>query len=181
MSLRDLLRRVFGASAHTENVCLACGKAELETLGPDVYRCSTCGHEGGDGLPAWIAARERSEITAMSPEQRAALALEHLEAARNLLAGVHSEPELGIPRADFASTVLEQAVPEDEDRLLAAALRDLLESEQSLERAATALADRVLLAPARRTMHAEPARAWIIDSARAQRLELERLERLARA
>jgi hypothetical protein len=165
--------------------CLACDGTELETLGPDAYRCSSCGHEGGEGLPKWLAARKRAEIAAMSPDQRIALALRRLEAARNLLAGINLQQEqLGIPNMDLATVVLERSVPEDEDRLLAIALHDLLESEQQLDQAAMALSDELRIPPMQRVSNVPlrgQARTRLIEIAQAQRAELERLEQLARS
>jgi hypothetical protein len=180
MSLRDWLRRAFGGSVRsTQARCLACDSTELEILGPRAYRCSTCGHEGGEGLPEWLAARKRAEIVAMSAEQRLALALRHLEGARNLLAGINLQQEqLGIPTVDLATATLKVSIQEDEQRMVVTAFRDLLESEQLLDQAATALSDQLLIPPMQRVTNVplrQQARARLIEIARAQQTELERL------
>jgi hypothetical protein len=196
MSILTWLRRTFGRSASEPDAsCLACESTELEHLALDAYRCSICGHEGGEGLSAWLAARKRSEIAAMSPEARAALARENLSAARNLLVGAAHvggslildgdmvlAPKLhltlGIDLAHGFEEIAEQ------QRIAGTRFRDLVESEQLLEQAAIALSDQFQIPSSLRLtttqlqlddLHVQGVLTEIAD---VQRVELERLERL---
>lgn len=190
MSILTWLRGRFGAAPKGPS-CLACDSTELESLAPDAYRCSSCGHEGGEGLPAWIAARKRSEIEAMSAEQRQALARKNLDTARNLLAGAHVGDPGGA--ADVAAAVVKVTLgvtfgvrmanegAEDEQRAAAAMFQALLESEQLLEQAAVALEDECRI-PAMKQLKTMPmrldnpsARARLLEVAGIQRIELDRL------
>ena len=197
MSILTWLRRTFGRSSEPAARCLACDSTELELLAHDVYRCSSCGHEGGEGLSAWLAARKRSEITAMSPDQRAALALENLSAARNVLVGAAHVGGSGIVEADtvlgpelhfalgFGGTHGIEQIAE-EQRIAGARFRELLESEQLLEQAAIALSDQFQIPPSLRltTMQLQldelEVQGMLTEIVDVQRVELERLERLAR-
>jgi hypothetical protein len=196
MALRDWLRGVFGGSgADAPASCLACNSTELERLAPDAYRCETCGYEGGEGLSAWIAERKRSEIAAMSPEQRSALARENLSAARNMLVGAAHVGGLGLHEADTVlSPKLHLAMGIElgpygaeqiavEQGIAGARFRDLLESEQLLEQAALALAEPFEIPPTLRLTSMELqlddlyVQGMLSEIADVQRRELERLER----
>ena len=203
MSLRDWLRSTFGKSArNTEPRCLACDSTELVTLAEAAYRCSSCGHEGGEGLPAYLAARKRSQIAAMSPAQRTAMVRKHLAAIGNLLAGLESLGRPGIDAADVAAAVVNAAVTtafvvggrmggkekeEEQARALAAAYRALTESEQLLDEVATALATALQIPPTQRMRYVpvklEGSRSGdkLLEIADLQRAEFDRLERLAHA
>lgn len=50
--------------------CVGCGGTQIETLGPDAYRCRSCAFEWGAGLHALRFAARRKAVAAMSPEQR---------------------------------------------------------------------------------------------------------------
>jgi hypothetical protein len=201
MSLRDWLRGAFGKSARgTQARCLACDSTELVFLAADAYQCSSCGHEGGDGLPAYLAARKRSQIAAMSPEQRIALVHKHLGAVRNLLSGVDLAGAPGIQAADVAAAVINASVKavlhvspentkdklEEQRRVVAAAYRDLMESEQLLDEVATALSGQLQIPPTHR-MAAVPlqldhpqTRARLVQVAHMQRGELDRFDWVVR-
>lgn len=191
MSLRDWLRSAFGGSRKSEARCLACDSTELVFMAEAAYRCSSCGHEGGDGLPAWIAARKRAEIEALSPAQRSALARKQLEAARNLLEGIHVDVGAGTGQV-AAAVVLSLAVGrigaqladdsrEEEERVMATAFRELLESEQLLDQAAIALGYQLLIPPIERLANRPLAldRGTLLKHAHVQRMEWDRLIRIA--
>jgi hypothetical protein len=157
------------------------------------YRCSSCGHEGGDGLPAWIAARKRAEIEALSPAHRSALARKQLEAARNLLEGIHVDVGAGAGEV-AAAAVLSLAVGrlgaqlaedrrEEAERVMATAFRELLESEQLLDQAAVALGVQLLIPPMERLANRPLAldRGTLLKHAHVQRMELDRLIRIAKS
>jgi len=187
---------MFGRSASGPGAsCLVCDSTEIETLAPDAYRCLTCGHEGGDGLPAWIAGRRRAEILAMSEAQRGPLACKNLEGARNLLSGVNLSRAGSSVGAELASRVAMTAVgvtfrvniddrEEEEQRLLIGMVRDLMEAERLLEDAATALddafsiraSDRLANLPLRLDHHG--ARGKLNVAARGLMVEYERIEAL---
>jgi hypothetical protein len=197
MSLLSWFRSMFGGSASgPDTSCLVCDSTDLETLAPDAYRCLTCGHEGGDGLPAWIAGRRRAEILAMSEAQRGPLACKNLEGARNLLSGVNLGWAGGSVGAEIASRVVTATVgvafgasmrgmddrEEEEQRLLVGMVRDLMEAEQLLEDAATALDDAFSI-PARERLANLPLRLDRYDArdklngvARGLMVEYERIE-----
>jgi hypothetical protein len=203
MSLRDWLRGVFGGSdadADADASCLSCNSTDLESLAPDAYRCGTCGYEGGDGLAAWIAERKRSEIAAMSPEQRSALARENLSAARNVLVGAahidgdslyQNRPETILPPEVHLALGLElNAGAEriaEEERIAGARFRELMESERLLEQAALALAEPFAIPPSLRLTTTELqlddpyVQGMLTEIVDVQRHELERLERVARS
>jgi ribosomal protein L37AE/L43A len=89
-SIYDFFRgrrdRVDGAGADgADDVCVACNSPMVDRLAPGAYRCSSCGHEGGEGWAAHREAQLRAEIAAMPPAARRAAALAHLEEARTLL------------------------------------------------------------------------------------------------
>jgi hypothetical protein len=155
------------------------------------YRCSSCGHEGGDGLPAWIAARKRAEIEALSPAQRSTLARKQLEAARNLLEGIHVDTSTGAGEV-AAAAVLSLAAgrlgaqladdrKQEEERVLGTAFRELLESEQLLDQAAIALGDQLRIPPMERLANRPLAldRGTLLKHAHVQRMEFDRLIRIA--
>ena len=80
--------------------CVACGSRDVTSLGPAVYRCGACGYEGGSGVAASLAERERAEIEAMGPEARRAGAIADLEEALAGLASV--EDDLARPAPSVA-------------------------------------------------------------------------------
>lgn len=196
VSLLTWLRSVFGGSGRKVQLqCLACDSTELVFVAEDAYRCSSCGHEGGDGLPAYLAARKRSQIEALSPEQRFTLACKHLEAAGNLLSGIRGLGEGSVIDASaIAASVVKATigigvgvhirneVQEEEERAMAAAYRDLLESEQLLDQAAMALSEQLQIPLAERLTH-KPMhlhRGTLLTSAQVLQVELDRLKQIAR-
>jgi hypothetical protein len=84
MSLLDRLRSAFaGRSKPSGPTCLVCDSTEVETLALGAYRCGMCGHEGGDGLPEYLAGRRRAEILALPEPQRRELAVGNTAAVRH--------------------------------------------------------------------------------------------------
>jgi hypothetical protein len=205
MSILAWLRNVFGGtSSSDEPTCLACESTDLEVLAADAYRCSSCGHEGGEGLPAWYAAREKAKIEAMSPAERLDLAHRSLSEAQGLMTGASLRGGEGnfnggdvvIAAAAVTSAVAGAAVgfylssnsdrKEEQQRVLGQAFRDLLESEHLLDRAATALADELLIPPMERLsvmpLHLDQASTHtkLTQAAQVLYFELQRLEGIAR-
>jgi hypothetical protein len=200
MSLADLLRRAFGrAPKPTGPTCLACDSRQVEMLAHAAYRCHACGHEGGDGLPAYLADRRRSELLALPEAERLALARRNLEAARNLLTGVDPSwapisdgaqmavqvaGALGGPivRAGLAAVTNNRKDDiEDQERQNLRIIRDLMEAETLLDEAATALGQRFVLRTHERLANVSVSgktpqvRAHLVTRARALLAETDRL------
>ncbi len=68
-------------------VCVACGSADPEVVGPGMYRCAACGYEGGSGWAVHLDAERRKGFDAMDPTARIASARDDLEYAQRLLKG----------------------------------------------------------------------------------------------
>jgi len=81
------MKRAVAASDGPSERCVACDGDDLTVVADDVYRCNTCGYEGGDGLAAYLEGQERAQVLAMAPEARRAAARRHLEGARSMLLG----------------------------------------------------------------------------------------------
>ena len=73
------------------SVCVACEKPGVVSIGPDAYRCPSCGYEGGRGMPALLRAQEKKEVSLFSPEERAAKARALRAEARRILTAAAAE------------------------------------------------------------------------------------------
>ena len=205
MSLADLLRRAFGRAPKPSGpTCLACDASDVELLTHAAYRCHACGHEGGDGLPAYLADRRRAEILALPEANRLALARRTLAAARNLLIGVDPSwappsdaariavkvaGHLGGPivRAGLAvATNNRKDDVEDQERQNLRMIRDLMESETLLDETATALGQSFVLRTHERLSNVSVSgetsqvRAHLVTRARTLLAETDRLEPMVR-
>lgn len=74
--------------------CVACGSGELERPMPGVYRCQSCGFEGGEDRGA-LEEKERQLAWSLEPwNKRRVAALADLDDARMLLLGAEGELKL---------------------------------------------------------------------------------------
>ena len=87
---RDL--DLYGAGASGgEGTCVACGSDDVVEPAERVYVCSSCGYEGGEGLPAFQWQQKVKRLAALSPEKRAARAAKLRENARLILVSAREE------------------------------------------------------------------------------------------
>jgi ribosomal protein L37AE/L43A len=137
--------RLFASrSAKRGPTCLACESTDLESLATDAYRCRACGHEGGDGFPAYAEVERMTKILALAPEARQALAERTLVQARNILQGIHLDSTRLDPTRATADVVLNigfslagshldaNDAREERDRAIVGAVRELAEAERLL-------------------------------------------------
>lgn len=88
MRQRWRLKKAISAEISDE-VCVACDRAELELTGAGPYRCSACGYEGGSGQREARIAAERERIASLGPVERHTEALYVLTESRSLLLSAH--------------------------------------------------------------------------------------------
>ena len=74
--------------------CLACGNADVEILGEDAYRCSACGHEGGDGLARVKLLQLGKQLAAKPLEERRAWPAQEIRDLCQLYAAVPTHEDL---------------------------------------------------------------------------------------
>jgi len=68
--------------------CAACDSYAVHHVASGVYRCNSCGYEGGDGLAGLLAERRRHAFDHMSPQQRFASLDEDLTDAQRLIGSI---------------------------------------------------------------------------------------------
>ncbi|MEL6177690.1 MAG: hypothetical protein AAFS10_01995 [Myxococcota bacterium] len=78
--------------------CVACESTQLDNLAKAVYRCQTCGYEGGEGRAAWLREQKRAQWEGLSSFQRRELSERKLHEARELLTRALSELEFAQQR-----------------------------------------------------------------------------------
>lgn len=201
MSLLDRLRGVFGGRSKPSGpTCLVCDATEIETLALGAYRCGMCGHEGGDGLPEYLAGRRRAEILALPEPQRKELAVRSAAAARNLLNGIDLSAASGPRPEEIALKVASHLVGmsgglkmvaghqdhvEEMQRENLRIVRDLMEAETLLDETATALGEQFMIPPNQRMARLDVSvdsggRGQLLGRARNLLVETDRLEPIAR-
>lgn len=78
-----------------DDVCVACGSAELEALAPRAYRCAACGYEGGEGYAELADVKTRAAYDDWSTAQLVEHVRAQLNEARAALMSVAGLPQTG--------------------------------------------------------------------------------------
>ena len=101
--------------------CVACGEMRVQRLAPGVYRCPTCGYEGGPGVARREAEAKRRALRSLKPEERRRNGQDALREAHRLLLAM---------RGDIAAYEQES----DDLALVAMALPDYVPSPPPLDK-----------------------------------------------
>ncbi len=93
--LQNLKMLIAGAQKIPDDVCVACDATSVTVLAEGVYRCDSCGYEGGSGYAAWQQGQRDEGLLALAPERRQELAREKLEQALRLLLSADGDANAG--------------------------------------------------------------------------------------
>ncbi len=166
--------------------CAACGTTELHAIGPQAYRCPSCGHEGG---PGWPALRDRKQVlrhAVLDPRARTQGVFDDLSfARRQLLAATDRLEWIGVEWLELGEELVAQHVGLPSAVEIPEVERPTLEALERIAEAQRALADaRLKLAsgPTIATVAIEiPAVEWHDDSSSFLLLRARRAYRAAHA
>lgn len=198
MSIYSWLKTRLRPAKQTQaGCCLVCDSTDLHLLGPNAYRCLSCGYEGGPGYAAYLDNQRRARITALEPVERQAFARQRLDAARNLANGADPDwarRNSAVSAANAAADlVLDAALSlahqrgvdrqAEEDQEIVELVGQLLEAQRELDDAYLALDQQSQIVPIGRRIispRVPNPRERISEAARDLLGELDRLERVYR-
>ncbi|MCH9681809.1 MAG: hypothetical protein K0V04_10280 [Deltaproteobacteria bacterium] len=120
-----------------KDVCIACASPDLESLGPDLYRCRQCEYEGGDGMRAREDARAAAAYAGVDPLERQRLSHRRLHEALQTLSSARASipsdyDELARWHGSLCETAL-RAASELDDAVRAAGGRIVLPGDTDLD------------------------------------------------
>lgn len=128
------------------NSCVACDGFDVEEFAPRVYRCVSCGYEGGPGHAEYMAARKAERLAALDEPAKRARAKRLLDDAHLLLLSGHGTfnsarvsgwiDALNLGGSGYAGTAGEGWEKQQE---FVSAVGDILRAQAQMEEAASLL------------------------------------------